>query len=171
MPDVLLNRLCELYGAPKATSSGTMSEETQRETALLDSFLACYDVATSGDWFNKGKQWYRPVECPWADVHENASGGSSTCVVYNEGGGYGFDCKHRCAGKGWKVFRAELESRFPDRKFSFVEPTPEVSIGATSEKAAPVPVVDWRTRYHTFDEMNNAPRPTFLIEGFLQKTL
>ena len=28
--------------------------------------------------------------------------------------------------KGWKDFRAELESRFPERKFSFVDAGPEV---------------------------------------------
>lgn len=116
MPDVLLNRLCELYGAPKP-GTGVMSEEAKRETELLDRFLATYEVATAGDWFNKGKQWYRPIECPWADKHDNENEGTSTCVVYTEGGGYGFDCKHRCSSKGWKEFRAELERRFPDRSF------------------------------------------------------
>lgn len=169
MPDVLLNRLCELAGTPKVAAGGNMSDDVRRETALLDRFLECYEVATTGDWFNKGKQWYRPVQCLWADVHENASGGSSTCVIFMEGGGYGFDCKHRCAGKGWRDFRAELERRFQDRKFSFVEPSPQVTIGTTSEPSAPVPAVDWRSRYHTREETENAPAPEFLIEGFLQR--
>lgn len=56
MPDVLLNRLCELKGAPKATNSDVMSEDGKRETAKLDSFLARYEVATTGDWFNKGNR-------------------------------------------------------------------------------------------------------------------
>ena len=110
MPDALLNRLCELYGAPKASESSAMSAATERETSLLDRFLAAYEVAVTGDWFAKGKQWFRPIECPWSTEHENASGGSSTCVVYTEGGGYGFDCKHRCSSKGWKEFRAGLQS-------------------------------------------------------------
>lgn len=87
LPDVLLNRLCELYGAPKASESRLMSEETRKQTVLLDRFLECYQVATTGDWFNRGKQWYRPIECPWRDVHENENEGTSTCVVYTEGGG------------------------------------------------------------------------------------
>lgn len=120
MPDVLLNRLCELYGGPKPGNKTGMSEEAKRQTDLLDSFLAAYDVAATGEWFNKGEQWYRPIECPWASEHENANAGTSTCVVYTEGGGYGFDCKHRCSTKGWKEFRAELARRFPDRRFSFV---------------------------------------------------
>lgn len=137
MPDPLLNRLCELYGVPKASDSHTMSDETKRETDLLDRFLATYEVATNGDWFNKGKSWYRPVQCPWADAHENENEGTSTCVVFIEGGGYGFDCKHRCAGKGWKAFRAKMEEMHPEKKFSFVtenEPVGEVVVGV-----APVP--------------------------------
>ncbi len=133
MPDVLLNRLCELKGAPKAANSDVMSEDVQRETAKLDSFLACYEVPTTGDWFNKGKQWYRPIECPWLSEHENENQGTSTCIVYTEGGGYGFDCKHRCAGKGWKEFRAEMVRTFPEKKFSFAsdEATGTVTIGGS----------------------------------------
>ncbi len=167
MPDVLLNRLCELYGAPKASGSRAMSDDVKRETSLLDRFLACYEVAVTGDWFNKGKSWYRPVECPWLDEHENNNQGTSTCVVYTEGSGYGFDCKHRCAGKGWKDFRAELERRFPDRRFSFVndEPTGTLILGESTER---LKLTDWREHYHSFDEMENAPPAEFLIEGFLQ---
>ena len=30
MPDILLDRLCELYGAPKATEPTTMSDDAKR---------------------------------------------------------------------------------------------------------------------------------------------
>jgi hypothetical protein len=175
MPDVLLNRLCELYGAPKATVAQAMTPETARQTALLDRFLEVYEVAVTGEWFNKGKQWYRPIECPWGTEHENNSGGSSTCIVYNEGGGYGFDCKHRCASKTWQEFRAELERRFPDRRFSFVD-TPEIALGKT--QATPLPEVstqsqegrfadDWEAFYHSADDVRNAPPVSFIIDQFL----
>jgi len=167
MPDILLNRLCELKGAPKATDSHKMNAETTRQTALLDSFLETYEVPTTGDWFNKGKQWYRPIACPWEATHENSNQGTSTCIVYTEGGGYGFDCKHRCEAKTWKEFRAEVQGRFPERKFSFVESTADVIMGSAPAET-PKPK-DWRARYHSFEEMDNAPKPTFLIEGFLQK--
>ena len=164
MPDVLLNRLCELYGAPKATSAGVMSEEVKRETAKLDDFLTCYEVATPGDWFNKGNSWYRPVECPWLSEHENTNQGTSTCVVFTPGSGFGFDCKHRCASKGWKDFRAELKRRHPDKQFSFVSDAPEVVLGT---KAEGKPVTDWRSRYHNAEEHDNVGPPSFLIENFL----
>jgi Bifunctional DNA primase/polymerase, N-terminal/AAA domain len=166
MPDILLNRLCELYGAPKASESRTIGEDVKRETALLDRFLECYEVATTGDWFNKGKQWYRPIECPWRDEHENQNEGTSSCIVYTEGGGYGFDCKHRCSSKGWKEFRAELEQRFPGRKFLFVEAeqAPGVTVG---ESATSKPVTDWRAHYHSAGEHDSVGPPRFLIEGFL----
>lgn len=163
MPDVLLHRLCELYGAPKATDSHKMDAETARQTALLDSFLGIYEVPTTGDWFNKGKQWYRPIACPWESEHENANQGTSTCIVYTEGSGYGFDCKHRCASKTWKEFRAEVQGHFPDRRFNFVEPTAEATIGSTATA-----VKDWRTHYHTLAEFDAVKPPQFLIDGILQ---
>jgi hypothetical protein len=106
MPDILLNRLCELYGKPKAAECSAMSEDVKRETALLDRFLQTYEVAVTGEWFDKGRQWFRSIECPWRNEHENPNEGTSTCVVYTEGGGYGFDRKHRCSSKAWKDFRA-----------------------------------------------------------------
>jgi hypothetical protein len=132
MHDVLLNRLLELSGKPKSRAEGK-SEEVEKETSLLERFLAFFGVANDGDWSNKGKSWYLSVECPWRDEHENQSGGSSTCVVYTEDGGYGFDCKHRCAGKGWREFRAYLEEQ-KGEKFAFSESSaaelgPEVVFG------------------------------------------
>lgn len=176
MPDVLLNRLCELYGKPKATESRAMSEETKRQTELLDRFLVTYEVATTGDWFSKVKQWFRPIECPWKDAHENTNEGTSTCIVYTEGGGYGFDCKHRCSEKDWKEFRAEMERRFPDRKFSFVrEDLLEVVVGGTAASTTsdaaepPEPLADWQTLFHSREAMLNAPPITFLIKNYLMK--
>jgi hypothetical protein len=166
MPDVLLNRLCELYGAPKASEAHKMDAETARQIALLDKFLATYEVATTGDWFAKGKTWYRPIECPWVASHENSNQGTSTCIVYTEGGGYGFDCKHRCESKTWKEFRAEVQGRFPDRKFSFAEPSATVTIGSVPESAPSEPK-DWRSRYLTFERVRDAKPVEFLIEGFL----
>lgn len=131
MPDILLNFLCELHGVPKATEAHKMDEETARQTTLLESFLEMFEVTTDGDWFNKGEQWLLPVSCPWKDEHDNPNEGTSACIFYTEGEGYGFKCRHRCEGKGrgWREFRAEVQGRFPDRKFSFVEPSPELSIG------------------------------------------
>jgi len=146
VPDVLLNFLCEVYGAPKATDSHKMDAETTRQTGLLDSFLETYEVPTTGDWFNKGKQWYRPIACPWESEHENANQGTSTCIVYTEGGGYGFDCKHRCASKSWKEFRAQVESRFPERRFSFVDAGAAVVIG----KTIPLPIIAHATLAESF---------------------
>jgi hypothetical protein len=132
LPTVLLNLLLELHGGPgtaRARGKPEMNEETKRQTTLLDSFCETYEVATTGDWLPKGKQWFRPIVCPWEAEHTNDSGPDSTCIVYNVGGGFGFKCQHRCVTKSWGDFRAEVQSRFPDRKFSFVEPTAGVTIG------------------------------------------
>jgi Bifunctional DNA primase/polymerase, N-terminal len=150
--DVLLERLCLIYGEPKPGNPSEMSEETRQQTELLDRFLSTYEVATTGDWFSKGKQWYRPIECPWLDDHENHNQGTSTCVVYTEGGGYGFDCKHRCSSKGWKDLRSELERRHPDRRFSFVGDAPSAEItlgGGSTTRLEPATLVERkRPVYH-----------------------
>lgn len=52
-------------------------------------------------------------------------------------------------------------------KFPLPELPPAVTIGGSKQEEKKI--TDWRERYHTFEEMNNAPKPTFLIEGFLQK--
>ncbi len=58
-------------------------------------------------------------------------------------------------------------------KWTEVSKPPTVSIGKglapQAEKAQDGPPVDWRAKYHSFKEMDEAPLPTFLIEGFLQK--
>jgi len=146
MPDVLLNRLCELNGAPKATDAHTMSEETKRKTELLDRFLEHYEVPTLGDWFNKGKQWLRPIVCPWDSAHENSNQGTSTCIVFTEGGGFGFDCKHRCSEKTWHDFRAELESSSDKARFAFVESTPAVVV----KQHGPLPMIAHASLAETF---------------------
>lgn len=46
------------------------------------------------------------------------------------------------------------------------EVVPEIVIGKHEEPKEPV---DWRTHWHTKEQLFNAPPPTFLIDGFLQR--
>jgi len=63
---------------------------------------------------------------------------STANLVYTEGGGYGFDCKHRCSNRGWKEFRAELEARYPNKgRFSFVGEGQQIVVGTLAEQALP----------------------------------
>lgn len=188
MPDVLLNRLCELAGAPGTTATHPMDAETARQTALLDRFLEMFEVATDGDWFNKGNQWLLSVACPWKSEHDNSNEGTSACIFYNEGGGYGFKCRHRCEGKGrgWKEFRASVQSVFPDRRFSFVSSEGTVVMGKSAVTSIPTQPEEAPAPEHKrpvypisiFDgtaagefarlcgEDNNVPRK-FYVESFL----
>lgn len=159
MPHILLDRLCQLYGTPKATEPKQMPEHVREKTASVDKFLEYYEVATLGGWFNKGKLWYRSIECPWLSAHENSNQGTSTCVIVVEGGGYKFDCKHRCAGKTWQEFRAELQSRFPNKPaFRFVEPGPEPPNITMGKPAAQV------IGPRNAPELPQRKRPTYAIE-------
>ena len=93
--------------------------------------------------------------------------------------------KLRNAGASETIIRAQLEEWNADpailadpksdedldriarsaARYDVPAPEPRVIIGSSQPK----PVADWRSRYHSFDEMNSAPEPTFLIAGFLQK--
>jgi Bifunctional DNA primase/polymerase, N-terminal/AAA domain/Primase C terminal 1 (PriCT-1) len=49
-------------------------------------------------------------------------------------------------------------------RYDVPEPVPEVSLGGDA-----LTPLDWRTHYHSFEDMQNAPPAAFLIEGFLQQ--
>ncbi len=51
------------------------------------------------------------------------------------------------------------------RIYPDAEPVPTAFISS----AQPKPVTDWREHYHTREETENAPKPEFLIDGFLQR--
>jgi hypothetical protein len=51
-------------------------------------------------------------------------------------------------------------------KFPIPEAEPVIVLGG-KVAGEPEPPRDWRTRYHTFEEINEAPPITFLIRGFL----
>jgi hypothetical protein len=145
LPDLIR----DLHG--KKSAAAAMSAETKQQTELLDRFLEYYEVPSVGDWLNKGKQWFRPIICLWANSHENANEGTSSCVIYNEGGGYGYDCKHRCADRTWHDLRAELESRFPDKpRFAFLEVGPKLTIGGTG-----LPILAHATLAEAFLQLNH----------------
>ena len=56
-------------------------------------------------------------------------------------------------------------------RYAVPEPEPKLIIGKQpAEPSIPAPPVDWRTHYHTFDEMDTAPPTAFLIDGFLPDT-
>ena len=96
--------------------------------------------------------------------------------------------KLRNAGASEEIIRAQLEEWNADpavmadpksdgdldriarsaARYDVPAPEPVVTIGGSKKEGKNV-ITDWRERYHTFEQMNNAPKPTFLIEGFLQK--
>ena len=93
--------------------------------------------------------------------------------------------KLRNAGASEAIIRAQLEEWNADpsimadpksdadldriarsaARYDVAEPEAKVFIGSSKQ---PKPVTDWRERYHTKDEMENAPPVSFLIDGFLQ---
>lgn len=103
--------------------------DTSNALENLVAFLECYDVEVHGKPRTIPNGYRIAITCPWQHEHSGDSPGDSV-VSCNELG-YGFKCLHgHCAERHWREFRAELERRFPDRKFSFVgDSGPEAVIG------------------------------------------
>lgn len=54
------------------------------------------------------------------------------------------------------------------RRYPIPEAAPVVTIGGKRDEGLIPTPVDWRRHYHTFEAMNEAPPPVFLIDQFLQ---
>jgi P4 family phage/plasmid primase-like protien len=101
------------------------------ELTRLLGFLDRYDVVVRSQPVAVPGGWRVEVECPWSNEHSDETR-RDTVVSFIGGRGYGFNCKHsHCVSRHWPAFRVEMERRYPDRKFSFVEPAAAaVTIGS-----------------------------------------
>lgn len=119
----------EYQGAASAPPQAASVDVANDLDGLLK-FLDCYGVPTRSDPREIRHGWQIEIECPWESEHSTRDGHRDTVVSVIEGQGYGFKCLHgHCDGRDWRAFRAELESRFPDRKYSFTDAGPSVTIG------------------------------------------
>ena len=140
----------------------TTPKADDENLSVLLGFLTHYNVALRSEARRITGGWQIEVECPWIDEHGDEGKRDTVCSTI--GGKLGFSCLHgHCGERKWKEFRAELEKRHTGEPFSFAGPS--ATIGKTK---TPV-VVDWHTHWHTYDQIVNAPKPTFLIHDFLQR--
>jgi hypothetical protein len=151
----------------------TAATVTDGDLAWLIGFLECYEVALRSEPQAVPGGWRVEIECPWKEEHSDETR-RDTVVSFIAGRGYGFNCKHsHCASRHWPEFRAELECRQPDKKFSFVESESVgvVTLGETETPARPRYAVEiWEgTIAYEFARLctahNNIP-PKLFIEAF-----
>jgi hypothetical protein len=111
--------------------------------------------------------WWLGIRCPW--VHASGDGAESSTVLGILDGRLAFECSHgtcKAAKRDTSVFRAEmlrLHGPFSEEPGS----GPKISLGTglpLPQKSIPD---DWRERYHSFDELAEAPEVSFLIDNFL----
>jgi P4 family phage/plasmid primase-like protien len=126
----------------------------------LMGFLGCYDVDVHGRPRTIRNGHQIEITCPWQDEHSTDSP-RDTVVSCNEFG-YGFKCQHgHCAGRHWREFRAELERRFPDRKYAFTEAGPSATLGSLPLIAHATLAEAFLRDNHDFCAVYDAPgRPT-----------
>lgn len=161
--------------APIQPAPQTAATVADADLARLLGFLESYRVAVRSEPREVTGGWQVEIECPWLAEHSDEAR-RDTVVSFIAGRGYGFKCFHsHCTQRRWREFRAELVSRFPGRKFSFVsdEAAGTVTIGGATgptekpKRQAPVyPIEVWDgTAVGEFAKLcahdNNIPRKLY----------
>jgi len=124
---------------PAPQTAATM---TDGDRDRLLGFLDCYAVPVRSEAREVTGGWQVEVECPWSAEHSDETR-RDTVVSFIAGRGYGFKCFHsHCVQRRWREFRAELERRHPDKRFSFVsdEAAGAVTIGGAEKPRRKAPV-------------------------------
>ena len=109
--------------------------------------------------------WWLGVMCPWAHEHGSGPGAESSTVLGVLDGKLVFECSHgtcKANGRDTAAFKKVMDDLYPE---PVEEPTVTLGTGLPKEK----PERDWRTLFHSQDDIVNCPPPTFFIEDFLAK--
>ena len=85
MPDVLLHRLCELYGAPKPGKTGVMSEEAKRRDGAVEPLPSnVWKRQPTAIGSTKGSRYYARLNAPERHARKFKRGHVNVCCVHGE---------------------------------------------------------------------------------------
>jgi hypothetical protein len=103
-----LARIASKGDCPRRSWTGPSTPPDDLAGALLAKLAAWgVPVARLKRW--QGGFLVELEACPWADEHTTGPGGAA--VMIHASGAYDFTCLHaHCAGRGWREFRASMES-------------------------------------------------------------
>jgi hypothetical protein len=108
--------------------------------------------------------WWLGIECPWVTEHTSGAGAESSTVMGILDGKIAFECSHSTckAAKrntaAFKRFNGDADEPGAD---------PEVRIGTGLPMPKAKVDADWRTMFHSKDDMVSCAPPSFLIDQFL----
>jgi hypothetical protein len=145
------------------------------KTWLLE-YADFYGIAVKEEFEKRAVNgWWIGIHCPWESEHSSGAGSTSSTVLGILDGRIAFECSHtscKAARRGTAAFTELMLAR---RGNYLPEPGvgPGVTLGSTLEREDPYAnepkePVDWRTLFHSRDDVLNCPKPTFLIQDFLQ---
>jgi hypothetical protein len=113
-------QLSALLPALTRSSDTTVKKSEDVKLSSLLGFLDHYGVPLRSKPREVNGGWQVEIECPWSIEHSDEAR-RDTVVSFIADLGFGFKCFHaHCSHRHWREFRAELERRFPERRFSFV---------------------------------------------------
>lgn len=115
--------------------------------------------------------WWLGIRCPWGNEHQSGDGTESSTVLGVLDGKIAFECSHgtcKAAGRSTSHFKAAMVALHGYFQHEPGEP-PSVLLGTGLPMPKDKPDSDWRTLFHTREDILDCPPPTFLIENFLAK--
>lgn len=137
------------------------------KTWLLE-YLAYNQIETRDYEKRVTNGWWIGIVCPWVMEHGSGPGAESSTGAAILDGKVVFVCSHgtcQAAGRDTNAFK-DFNGPYPHPE-PVEEPTVTLGTGLPLPKERKP--VDWRTLFHTQEDIESCPPPTFFIEDFLAK--
>jgi len=158
---------------PKDPTVAVANAEADEWKTWLLEFAYHVAVVLTGYEKRVTNGWWLGVECPWAREHASGLGAESSTVLGVLDGKLVFECSRgtcKAAKRDTAAFKKDAEQHGAWLPEPGADPVVRIGTGT----GLPVPPakpetgpVDWRSHWHTADEMENAPELTFLIDGIM----
>ena len=160
--------------APEQNKDAVLAVDADKveawKTWLLDYAGHCHLEPTGFEKYEPNG-WRMGIVCPWDKEHTPGAGTDSSTVLCILDGKVVFICSHGGSCQAKKrdtvAFKAEMVRQYGD-----FAPEPGADPVAFISGKAPEPEpepVDWREHYHTYEETENAPPVTFIVDHFLAR--
>lgn len=153
-----------------AVLSVSDAEADDWKTWLLEHCLRC-GVAVKEEFEKRAPNgWWLGIHCPWETEHSSGAGGVSSTILGILDGFIAFECSHgtcKAAKRATVEYKAWANDPEPEPG---VGPDVQIGTGLPLPKVAPERErpADWREMFHSKSDVLNCPKPTFLIQDFLQ---
>jgi hypothetical protein len=156
--------------------SQTFDPATAVDDATADTWLAWlyeyaghYELDLTGFEKREPNGWLLGIVCPWVNEHTTGAGSDSSTTVDILDGKIAFSCLHGTCDGG-KHNTADFKAAMLAARGDYAaEPGADGLAFIGKGKSVEEVVEDWRTLFHSKDDILNCPEPSFIIDQWLAK--